>query len=170
MTSLFDHQHDCFLADYHNPKHEQAILKLLDLYAQDPMGGGQPLSNEVKKKLVPELTKLPHAFSVLCFVADQPAGLANCFTGFSTFACKPLVNVHDLTVHPDFRSAGLSQALLQYIEDYAARTGCCKITLEVLQGNDIARRAYSKFGFEPYQLGTSHGFGQLMEKKLAEID
>jgi hypothetical protein len=28
--------------------------------------------------------------------AEVAVGLVNCFEGFSTFACKPLVNVHEL--------------------------------------------------------------------------
>lgn len=164
--SLSKDQNDCFLADYYNPRHASAILFLLDHYASDPMGGGQPLSEEVKQRLTGELAKLPHAFTVLCFVEDKPAGLANCFTGFSTFTCQPLVNVHDLTVHKDFRGLSLSQALLNYVEEYALRNGCCKITLEVLQGNTRARKAYEKFGFSPYQLDAAHGHALFMQKKL----
>jgi ribosomal protein S18 acetylase RimI-like enzyme len=169
MNSLINDQNDCFLADYCNPRHASAIIYLLDSYACDPMGGGQPLSDVVKENLVSELAKLPHAYSVLCFVADQPAGLANCFTGFSTFACKPLVNVHDITVHKDYRGLRLSQALLHYIEEDARRRGCCKITLEVLQGNEIAQHAYAKFGFYPYELNAAHGQAMFMEKKLTQI-
>ena len=31
-------------ADFHNPGHAEALLTLLDHYARDPMGGGEPLS------------------------------------------------------------------------------------------------------------------------------
>lgn len=168
MNSLLNDQNDCFLADYYNPRHADAIVYLLDNYARDPMGGGQPLSDEVKRKLVPELAKLPHAFSVLCFIADRPAALANCFYGFSTFACKPLINVHDITVHQDFRGMRLSQVVLQFIEEDAIKKGCCKLTLEVLQGNQVAHSAYSKFGFVPYELNVSHGKAMFMEKKLIQ--
>lgn len=37
-------------------------------------------------------------FSVLAFDADQPVGLINAIEGFSTFACKPLINIHDVIV------------------------------------------------------------------------
>ncbi len=40
------------LADYSNPAHQTAIIKLLDEYAKDPMGGGKGLSNWVKENLL----------------------------------------------------------------------------------------------------------------------
>jgi len=169
MTSLTRDHVDCFLADYYNPRHGNAIVDLLDQYAREPMGGKQPLSEAVKKNLVSELQKLPYAFSVLCFVADKPAGLANCFFGFSTFACKPLVNVHDFIVQSAFRGLNISQALLGFTEEYALRSGCCKVTLEVLQGNTIARKAYEKFGFQPYQLDATLGRALFLEKKLPDV-
>ncbi len=166
MTTLLDDKNDCFLADYHNPRHAEAIVSLLDNYARDPMGGGTALTDYVKENLVAELVKLPHAFSVLCFVADQPAGLANCFYGFSTFHCKPLINIHDITVHQDFRGRRLSQVMLSFVEEVARRQGCGKLTLEVLEGNKIALNAYAKFGFSHYRLDTNTGHALFMEKQL----
>jgi hypothetical protein len=90
-------------ADYANPSHALALVNLLDAYAQDPMGGSVPLSAFAKTNLARELAKRPQAFSVLAFTgdaADVPVGLVNCIEGFSTFACKPLVNVHDVAVLP----------------------------------------------------------------------
>ena len=92
--------------DYANTTHARALASMLDLYARDVMGGAKPLSQFAQRKVAAELAKRPHAFSVLAFVGETPVGLANCFEGFSTFACKPLVNVHDqrqhLPRHPQF--------------------------------------------------------------------
>jgi len=85
-------------ASYTNPVHAEAICLVLNHYAEDPMGGGQPLPAHVLEQLPAELARRPHAFSVLAFVGGEPAGLVNCFEGFSTFACRPLVNVHDVSV------------------------------------------------------------------------
>lgn len=74
-------------------------------YAKDPMGGGQGLSQEVLNGLPAALAKRPHAFSVLAFVNGEAAGLVNCFEGFSTFAGKPLVNVHMWFVRIRFRGS-----------------------------------------------------------------
>lgn len=100
-------------ASYTNPVHAEAICLVLNHYAEDPMGGGEPLSADVLQQLPAELAKRPYAFSVLAFVGGEPAGLVNCFEGFSTFACRPLVNVHDVAVVAKFRGLGLSQKMLQ---------------------------------------------------------
>lgn len=113
-----------------------------------------------------ELAKRAHAFSVLAFVNGEPAGLINCFEGFSTFACRPLVNVHDVAVMPAFRGLGLSQKMLRKVEDIARQRGCCKITLEVLEGNAVAQASYAKFGFAPGMFDPAHGLMQFWIKPL----
>jgi len=144
-------------ASYTNPVHAEAICHVLNGYAEDPMGGGHSLPAEVLMHLPEELAKRPHAFSVLAFVNGEPAGLVNCFEGFSTFACRPLVNVHDVAVMKDFRGLGLSQKMLQKVEDIARQRGCCKITLEVLEGNAVAQASYAKFGFAAGMFDPAHG-------------
>ena len=144
-------------ASYTNPTHADAIRLVLNHYALDPMGGGEPLSVDVLHNLPDELAKRPHAFSVLAFVGGEPAGLVNCFEGFSTFACRPLVNVHDVSVVDKFRGLGLSQKMLQKVEDIARQRGCCKITLEVLEGNAVAQASYGKFGFAAGMFDPAHG-------------
>ena len=144
-------------ADYTNAVHAQAVRDVLNHYAKDPMGGGQALSEEVLEQLPTELAKRAHAFSVLAFVNGEAAGLVNCFEGFSTFAGKPLVNVHDVSVVDRFRGLGLSQKMLLKVEDIARERGCCKITLEVLEGNDVAQGSYRKFGFSDGKLDPAYG-------------
>lgn len=152
------------VADYQNKDHAKDIVLLLNGYAQDPMGGGEPLSEYVRINLVSELSKLPHAFSVIAYVNGEPAGLANCFMGFSTFKCKPLINIHDLTVAEAFRGLGISQALLGKVEEQAKLKCCCKVTLEVLEGNEAARRSYLKFGFDGYELDPKMGKAMFWQK------
>ena len=144
-------------ASYSNPVHAEALGLLLNHYAQDPMGGGHALSADLLQQLPAELAKRPHAFSVLAFVGGEPAGLVNCFEGFSTFACRPLVNVHDVVVKEAFRGLGLSQKMLQKVEEIARQRGCCKITLEVLEGNPVAQASYRKFGFDDSVFDPAHG-------------
>ena len=144
-------------ASYSNPVHAEALGLLLNHYAQDPMGGGHGLSADLLQQLPAELAKRAHAFSVLAFVGGEPAGLVNCFEGFSTFACRPLVNVHDVVVKEAFRGLGLSQKMLQKVEEIARQRGCCKITLEVLEGNAVAQASYRKFGFDDSIFDPAHG-------------
>lgn len=153
-------------ADYANPKHAKEIPELLDSYASDPMGGGSPLDPGVKENLIAELSKIPHAFSVIAYVDGSPAGLANCFEAFSTFACKPIINIHDVVVLTTYRGIGISQALLKKVEAVAESKGCCKITLEVLSNNEVAKGAYRKFGFSGYELDPKAGTALFWQKKL----
>ena len=118
------------IADYLDKEQAKDIGYLLDAYSQDQMGGSQSLSESVRSNLAYELSKLPHAFSVICYVNKKPAGLVNCFEAFSTFKCKPLINIHDVVVVNEFRGLGLSQKMLSKVEEVAKSKGCCKITLE----------------------------------------
>ncbi len=93
-------------ASYTNALHAEAIGLVLNAYAEDPMGGGHSLPADVLAQLPQELAKRAHAFSVLAFVNGEPAGLVNCFEGFSTFVCRPLVNVHDVLACSTRRTGG----------------------------------------------------------------
>ena len=152
--------------DYSNPQQGSDLVLLLDSYARDPMGGSEPLSQFVKDNLVVELSKRDFGLSLIAYVDGQPAGLLNAFEGFSTFACKPLFNVHDIIVLEQFRGLQLSQWLLQELEKIACAKGCCKITLEVLEGNSNAQRAYQKSGFTGYELDPKMGKAMFWQKKL----
>lgn len=154
------------LVDYSSEQHSADLIHLLSCYALDPMGGGVALSTYVVENLVTELLKLPHAMSVICYVDGKPASLVNCFEGFSTFKCKPLINIHDVIVLDDFRGLGLSQRMLEKVEEIAKDKGCCKMTLEVLEGNKAAQNAYLKYGFEAYELDPANGKALFWQKSL----
>lgn len=156
-------------ADYANPRHAEALVRMLDAYARDPMGGGEGLTDFAKDHVVRELAQLPDAFSVLAFdgAGDAtPVGLVNCFQGFSTFACKPLVNVHDLAVSSGYRGQHIGERMLAFVEVLAREMGACKLTLEVLSGNASAMRLYARTGFAAYELDPSAGQASLMQKWL----
>lgn len=144
-------------ADLSLPEHADAIVQLLNDYALDPMGGGAGLSALARVKLVPELRRRHWMRGLLAFVDGEAAGLAICIEGFSTFACKPLLNIHDLAVARKFRGQGIAKQLLARIEATARGMGCCKITLEVLEGNTIAQSAYQACGYAPYELDPKMG-------------
>ncbi|MDH4275735.1 MAG: GNAT family N-acetyltransferase [Gammaproteobacteria bacterium] len=153
-------------ADLNNYKHASAVVYLLNEYAKDPMGGGAELTDDVKKNLVSELKKRPGIVIFLAFVDDNPAGLAICIEGFSSFACKPLLNVHDVVVAAEYRGRGISKRLLASVEETAVSLGCCKLTLEVLEGNRIAQAAYKAYGFEGYELNPLMGKALFWQKIL----
>ena len=153
-------------ADYANPLHAAALVSLLDDYARDISGGGEPLSDFAKTNLVSALGSRPQAFSVLAFDGAEPVGLVNCIEGFSTFACKPLVNVHDVVVIASQRGKRLGEQMLALVAQIAVRRGACKLTLEVLQGNTSAIKLYERIGFAAYQLDPAMGQAQFFQKWL----
>jgi ribosomal protein S18 acetylase RimI-like enzyme len=152
--------------DYLNPTDAATLLVLLDMYAQDPMGGSEALDEHVKARLCTDLANHPGAVSWIAYVDQKPAGLLNAFMGYSTFKARPLMNVHDIAVDPTFRGQGVGQALLNALETYAVQSGCCKLTLEVLSGNHVAKRSYQHFGFEQYALSALTGQALFMQKWL----
>jgi ribosomal protein S18 acetylase RimI-like enzyme len=155
-------------ADYANPRHAAALVSLMDVYACDPAGGGKALSEFTKTNLVAALAELPQAFSVLAFDGDEAIGLINCFEGFSTFACLPLVNVHDVVVLADYRGLRIGEQMLALVGTIAGERGACKLTLEVLQGNRSAIALYERVGFAAYQLDPAMGHAQFLQKWLIQ--
>lgn len=153
-------------ADFHNPAHGDMIVALLDEYARDPMGGGEPLSDHTRLHLISALSQRPTAGALIALQDDVPAGLAIYLEGFSTFACQPLLNLHDFMVSGRFRGQGIAQQLLAALDEVARERGCCKITLEVLQGNEPARALYRKVGYRGYELASEMGQAMFWQKKL----
>ncbi len=153
-------------ADLNEARHGIALIQLMDEYACDPMGGGKGLSEHVKANLVAALRARSSAHVILAYVDGNPAGLVVCLEGFSTFACKPLLNIHDVIVANNYRGQGLSKLMFAKVEAIAQDLGCCKLTLEVLEGNAIAQAAYKACGFTGYELDPKMGKAMFWEKKL----
>jgi ribosomal protein S18 acetylase RimI-like enzyme len=142
-------------ANLAEPRDAAGVVAVLDSYASDPKGGGQGLSADVKGRLIGVLRDHPTTLVLLAVGDGEPVGVAVCFVGISTFRARPLVNVHDLAVLPEYRGRGVGRALLGAVEDHARRRGCCKLTLEVQDDNAPARTLYQRFGFEDVVYGDS---------------
>ena len=128
----------------------QAVVVLLDEYARHSMGQSQALPEDVRARIIPGLQRHPGAFVLLaCDGADQ-IGVAVCFRGFSTFAGRPLINVHDLAVTAAHRRKGVGRALLEDVLRRARDAGCAKVTLEVREDNVNAKRLYERMEFGPW--------------------
>ena len=151
---------------YDDPAHAAALVELLDRYARDPAGGGEPLSDFARAHLAKALAARPFVFSVLAWDEDVAVGLINAIEGFSTFACAPLVNVHDVVVIDSHRGRGIAARLFVEVEAIAHERGACKLTLEVLAGNAAARALYEKLGFDDYRLDPALGEARFMQKWL----
>lgn len=152
--------------DYNDSIQTQEMVSLMCAYALDQMGGATALTDQVQNDLPSALAAVSNAYSFIAYVDGNAAGLINIFEGFSTFKCKPLLNIHDVVVLPEYRGKGVSQAMLKAVETFAKKRGCIKLTLEVLEGNKAAQDSYLKYGFAGYELDPKMGKALFWEKPL----
>jgi len=157
---------DIVEAELSRPEHARAVVEMVNAYAMDPMGNGAPLPPDVFAELVPRLREHPTTLIFLAYDVAKPVGIAVCFWGFSTFAARPLLNIHDLAVLPDHRGRGIGRQLLAAVERKASETGCCKLTLEVGQDNHLAKGLYRSVGFAEMMSAEAAGAAVFMTKKL----
>ena len=141
-------------ADLADPAQASALVEILDAYAREPNGQSAPIPLEARANLAAGLRAHPAAFVLLAWDAGRAVGAAVCFVGFSTFAGRPLVNLHDLAVLPDQRGRGIGSQLLAEVERRARALGACKVTLEVHDTNQGAKRLYAEIGFGPWRSPT----------------
>src|SRR5437773_7191604 len=153
-------------ADLSLPAHQEAVLAMVDAYSRDAMGDGKLLDQDVRTQLIPGLRRHPTTLIFLAFDGDRPVGAAVCFISFSTFAAKPLINIHDFVVLTASRGKGVGRRLLDAVEDKARELDCCKLTLEVMDNNHHALRMYRAAGFVRYALQEETGTAIFMSKPL----
>ena len=153
-------------ADLSRTEHQHAVVELVDAYAMDPMGNGGPLSADVRRALIPGLQQHSTTVIFLAYQGDKAIGIAVCFLGFSTFAARPLINVHDLAVLPSHRGQGTCRRLLEEVERKARAMDCCKLTLEVLENNHRARQVYEAAGFAQAVYEEAAGGALFLSKPL----
>lgn len=135
------------IADLENSAHLEAIRTMTNAYAQDSNGLGRSLPEDVLENLPHEIASHPAAVVFLAWSEDRPVGIATCFIGFSTFAAKRLINIHDLAVVAEARGQRVGERLIAAVEAFAREQGYAKVTLEVHPSNP-AKRLYERCGFE----------------------
>ncbi len=141
-------------ANLEDDQQAAALVEIIDAYASGPGGQSAPLSDQARANLAPGLHGHPMAMVLLAFVDGRAVGTAVCVWSFSTFAGRPSINIHDFAVLPEFRGQGVGRALLGEVERRARERDCCKITLEVHDTNEGAKRLYESFGFGPWDVPT----------------
>jgi GNAT superfamily N-acetyltransferase len=153
-------------ADLSRPDHQEATVRLVNGYSMDPMADDKPLSETSRRDLIPGLRAHPTTMVFLAYRGAEAIGIAVCFRGFSTFAARPLVNIHDLFVSPAYRGSGVSRLIFDAIETRARELGCCKLTLEVLENNHRARGVYAAAGFAAPTYAPGTGGSIFLSKSL----
>lgn len=131
-------------ANLSSQHHVLVVLALLDEYAHADSGGVW-LSELAKNDLVAELRKRQKAHVVLALVDGIPAGMAICFEVSTIWPFKPKLCVYDLIVAHVYRGRGISLRMLAKAEEVAAKVGCRKLTVEVLDGG---LKSLSHFGVQ----------------------
>ncbi len=141
-------------ADLDDSAHRRGLLHVIDGYARGPSGQSAALSAMARQRLIQGLRAHPAALVLLAMDKEQTLGAAVCFWGFSTVAGEPLLNIHDLAVLPDHQGQGIGSRLIAAAEQRARRRCCCRMTLEVLDSNEGAKRLYHRAGFGPWDQVT----------------
>jgi ribosomal protein S18 acetylase RimI-like enzyme len=141
-------------ADLDDAGHVAALIEIIDSYARGPGGANAPLGAEARTHLAKGLREHVATLVLLAWSEEKIVGAAVCYWGFSTFAGRPSLNVHDLAVLPGFQGQGVGCGLLREAERRARERGCCKVTLEVHETNEGARRLYEREGFGPWSPAT----------------
>jgi ribosomal protein S18 acetylase RimI-like enzyme len=152
--------------DPRDPRDAAALVALLDEYASSPSGGGTPLAAEARARLPEVLAQRAHYVGLLAWDGARPVGLVNAFEGVSTFKARPLLNIHDIAVAASHQGRGIGRRLLAQAEAIARERGCCKLTLEALEGNTGAIGLYRSVGFVAYELDPAMGRASFFEKWL----
>jgi ribosomal protein S18 acetylase RimI-like enzyme len=134
--------------DYSDPLQQQAVICLINSYIKDEMGGGAPLSERQQRQLTEGLGRHPAAIVLLAGTPGTYAGLLVAFENFSTFTARPMINIHDVIVLPEYRGRGIGRLLLNAILAEAAGRNASRLTLEVRTDNPVAQKLYQSLGFE----------------------
>jgi len=145
-----------------------ALRRLLNEFATSESGGGQPMHDDVLAQLPDQLAACPTYIGLLAKDGDTALGLLNAFWSVSSFKARPLINIHDITVTAGAQSLGIGRQMMTELERIGRQMQCCKITLEVLDGNIRASALYQRLGYEFYQLDPSLGRARLMQKILTD--
>ena len=134
-------------ADFDNPADCGALIEIIDSYARGPGGQNAPLSEEAKANMCRGLAAQANMTVLLASLSGRKVGAAVCIWAFSTFAGKLMFNIHDLAVLPELRGQGVGRALMSDVERRARDADCCKVSLEVFDSNEGAKRLYVSQGF-----------------------
>ena len=69
-----------------------------------------------------------------------------------------------------FQGHGIAKRLLAAVDELALSLACCKVTLEVLEGNHVARALYikKKMGYAGYELDVDTGAAILRFKEYSD--
>jgi ribosomal-protein-alanine N-acetyltransferase len=110
-----------------------------------------PLVREIERQSFPTVWRAEAYTNELrnpsgCYLVGRWEGRVIGFIGM--WLIREEAHIATLAVDPPFRRRGLGRQLLIALIREAVRRGATRMTLEVREGNQAARRLYEGFGFE----------------------
>lgn len=79
--------------------------------------------------------------------AERALGFVQLYPSFSSVAAQRLWVLNDLFVAPEGRGGGVGRALMDRARRHAEETGACRLTLETMKDNDVAKSLYLSLGY-----------------------
>lgn len=140
-----------------NESHIPGMIRLLQQVGQvhhhirpDIFRSGAQKYDEIALQ---ELLKDPTRPIFIAEEAGQVLGYCFCihknYTGDPVLADRKELYIDDLCVEESCRNMGIATALYRHATEYAKRSGCQFITLNLWAGNDNALRFYEHMGLTP---------------------
>ncbi len=108
-------------------------------------------------------------FGLIIYYDSVPAGYCIYFLNFSTFLARSGLYVEDLYIRPRFRRLGLGKAVFGELGRLAAKKGCGRMELAVLDWNRTAIDFYKSMGASPLDEWRLFRFSGKALEKLAEL-
>ena len=141
---------DVWICDFAEADDRAAFARLMAEFAAEPVSASAHLGEAHFEKVAGDLARRAGTLVLFASRAEigHPEGVLIAFEGYSSFAQRPLFNVHDVHVSPEARGKGLGSAMVEALVEIAREHGFAKITLEVAATNAGAVRLYRRLGFK----------------------
>jgi GNAT superfamily N-acetyltransferase len=117
----------------------------LEALAEAPEAFGSTLDRERTRTLIDWQKWLSPSATFLLETSSGPQGIA---AGVPDATDPAIVHLMAMWVHPALRGSGAATALVHAVLDWAEGRGASTVRLDVIDGNDRARRLYERHGFQ----------------------
>jgi ribosomal protein S18 acetylase RimI-like enzyme len=121
------------------------ITVKLWLYELAKKSFGKVIPNILEEKIKEDYQKEPEGFVVS---EDDSSKMVNGFLWFSTFPEKKSAFIHAIYVDSSYVGKGVSDSLMDYLENYCKKRNLETIELNVTVGLEHAIKFYQRRGFE----------------------
>ena len=103
--------------------------------------------DELRRRIATIFEEHPHYHAVGAFSGGELIGLAGAWVATKIW-CGKYLEIDNIIVHPDHRSAKLGSRLIQHFEALARELDCRILTLDSYTSNYPSHRLYHRLGLE----------------------